>query len=126
MMAAFKTDRSCRQQIARNKAAIIFQALPPAPSSHTRQPSGRVNTQRVNLWVSRYPQKPSPLLQGNLREAILTHFFCSIRAFIQLELMRAEALIDNWYEIQRNLSLEVARDFILNHLNQKVGLKAEY
>ncbi|HAG85495.1 MAG TPA: hypothetical protein DCL61_31205 [Cyanobacteria bacterium UBA12227] len=28
--------------------------------------------------------------------------------------MRAEALIDNWYEIQRNLSLEVARDFILN------------
>ena len=36
--------------------------------------------------------------------AIVTHFFCSIRAFVQLELMRAEALIDNWYEIQRNLS----------------------
>lgn len=58
--------------------------------------------------------------------AIVTHFFCSIRAFVQLELMRAEALIDNWYEIQRNLSLEVARDFILHYLNQKVGLKAEY
>lgn len=58
-------------------------------------------------------------------EAILNHFFCSIRAFIQLELMRAEELIDNWYEIQRNLSLEVARDFILNYLNQKVGLKTE-
>lgn len=60
------------------------------------------------------------------KDAILTHFFCSIRAFVQLELMRAEALIDNWYEIQRNLSLQVARDFILNYLNQKVGLKAEY
>ena len=58
--------------------------------------------------------------------AILTHFFCSIRAFIQLELMRAEEMIDNWYEIQRNLSLEVARNFILNCLSQKVGLKAEY
>ena len=58
--------------------------------------------------------------------AIVTHFFCSIRAVVQLELMRAEALIDNWYEIQRNLSLEVARDFILHYLNQKVGLKAEY
>jgi len=58
--------------------------------------------------------------------AIVTHFFCLIRAFVQLELMRAEALIDNWYEIQINLLLEVARDFILHYLNQKVGLKAEY
>jgi hypothetical protein len=58
--------------------------------------------------------------------AIVTHLFCSIRAFVQLELMRAEALIDNWYEIQRNLSLEVARDFILHYLNQKVALRAEY
>ena len=40
--------------------------------------------------------------------------------------MRADALIDNWYEIQRNLSIQVARDFILNYLEQKVGLKAEY
>lgn len=38
--------------------------------------------------------------------------------------MRAQAVIDNWYEIQRNLSLEVDRDFILNYLNQKVGRKA--
>jgi hypothetical protein len=57
---------------------------------------------------------------------IFSHFFCSIRAFVQLELMRAEALIDNWYEIQKNLSLEVARDFIFHYLNQKIGLKAEY
>jgi hypothetical protein len=55
-------------------------------------------------------------------EAIHTHFFSSIRAFTKLELMRAEELIENWYEIQRNLSLQVARDFILEHLKQKSGL----
>ncbi|MGK7945301.1 MAG: transposase [Microcystaceae cyanobacterium] len=50
-------------------------------------------------------------------EAILTHCFSSLRAFIQLELMRANHLIDNWYQLQRELSLEVNRNFILEHLN---------
>ncbi len=54
-------------------------------------------------------------------EAIHTHFFSAIRAFTQLELMRTEELIENWYEVQRNLSLQVARDFILEHLKQKVA-----
>lgn len=55
-------------------------------------------------------------------EAIHTHVFCSIRAFTQLELMRTEELIENWYEVQRNLYLQVARGFILEHLTQKLGL----
>jgi hypothetical protein len=55
-------------------------------------------------------------------EAIKTHFFSAIRAFTQLELMRTQELIENWYEVQRNLSLQVARDFILEHLEQKMGL----
>jgi len=38
-------------------------------------------------------------------------------------LMRAEELIENWYEVQRNLSLQ-ARDFILEHLKSKVRLDA--
>lgn len=53
--------------------------------------------------------------------AICTHIFCAIRAFTQLELMRAEDLIENWYEIQRNLYLKVARDFIVSHLSEKVN-----
>lgn len=57
-------------------------------------------------------------------DAINTHFFSAIRAFTQLELMRAKELVKNWYEIQRNLSLKVARDFILEHLSQKLGLTA--
>ena len=56
-------------------------------------------------------------------EAIKTHFFSAICAFTQLELMRSEELIENWYELQRNLSLQVARDFILEHLQQKLDLK---
>lgn len=55
-------------------------------------------------------------------EAIRNHFFSAIRAFTQLELMRSEELIENWYELQINLSLQVARDFILEYLKQKVGL----
>jgi hypothetical protein len=57
-------------------------------------------------------------------EAIKTHIFCSIRAFTQLELMRAEELIENWYELQKNLYLQVAREFILEHLQQKLELNS--
>lgn len=53
-------------------------------------------------------------------EAIMTHFFCAIRAFTQLELMWAGELIENWYEVQRTLSLKIAREFILEHLKQKI------
>lgn len=38
--------------------------------------------------------------------------------------MRAEELIENWYEVQRNLSIQVARDFILEHLKQNLELTA--
>jgi len=44
---------------------------------------------------------------------------------MQLELMRAEELIENWYELQRNLSLQVARDFILEHLKKKLELNIQ-
>jgi len=57
-------------------------------------------------------------------EAIKTHIFCSIRTFTQLELMRAEELIENWYELQKNLYLQVAREFILEHLQQKLEVNS--
>lgn len=59
-----------------------------------------------------------------ISEAIKTHIFCAVRAFIQLELMRVEQLIENWYSVQRNLSLQVARDFILEHLIRSIPLHA--
>lgn len=52
-------------------------------------------------------------------DTILNHFFCSIRAFTQLELMRSGDLIENWYEVQRNLYIQVAREFIVEHLKPR-------
>ena len=65
-------------------------------------------------------------IYGEVRttDALKTHFFCAIWAFTQLELMRAENLIENWYELQRNLSVQIARQFILEHLKHKMGLNA--
>lgn len=57
-------------------------------------------------------------------EAICSHFFCAIGAFTQLELMRAKDLIENWYEVQRNLYIQVAREFIIEHLKPQVGFFA--
>lgn len=47
-------------------------------------------------------------------QAIKNHIFCAISAFVKLELMRANNLIGNWYEIQKNLFLEVLQNFIKN------------
>lgn len=49
-------------------------------------------------------------------EAIRTHIYSAIRAFLHLELRRVEELISNWYEVRRNLFTEVIRSFILNQL----------
>jgi len=48
-------------------------------------------------------------------QAIKTHIFCAVRAFTQLEFMRVENLISNWYEVQRNLFKEVIREYILEN-----------
>ncbi len=48
--------------------------------------------------------------------AIITHIFCALRAFCQLELMRVSETIENWYEVQRNLYIEVAKQFITENL----------
>jgi hypothetical protein len=50
-------------------------------------------------------------------QAIKTHIFCSLYAFIKLELMRSKQTISNWYEIQRNLFTLVVREHILANLN---------
>lgn len=47
--------------------------------------------------------------------AIKTHIFCAIRAEVQLEFMRVENLISNWYSVQRNLFKEAIRGYILEN-----------
>ncbi|AUB41705.1 IS4 transposase [Nostoc flagelliforme CCNUN1] len=48
--------------------------------------------------------------------AIRTHIFCAIRGFVQLEFLRFQGQILNWYSLQRNLFTEVIRSFILDNL----------
>ena len=48
-----------------------------------------------------------------LKEAIHTHIFCALRAFVELELQVWQQQLGNWYELQRHLYQEVARQFIL-------------
>jgi len=48
-----------------------------------------------------------------LKDAIHTHIFCALRAFVELELQVWHQQLSNWYELQRHLYQEVARQFIL-------------
>ena len=50
-------------------------------------------------------------------QALKTHIFCSLHAFIKLELMRSKKIISNWYEVQRNLFTLVVREHILANLS---------
>lgn len=48
--------------------------------------------------------------------AIKTHIFCSLQAFVRLEKMRSRNSISNWYQLQRNLFTSVIREYILSNL----------
>ncbi len=53
-------------------------------------------------------------------QAIVTHVFCSLRAFCQLELMRITEEIESWYSLKKELSLKVSREFILKQLSSSI------
>ena len=54
-------------------------------------------------------------------QAIRNHFFCSLRAFSRLQTMRIEGLIQNVYQVSRQLFIPVIRQFILNNLTEPVS-----
>ncbi len=43
---------------------------------------------------------------------IKNHIFCALKDFVRLEFMRFDKIIPHWYDIQKNLFLEVIRNFI--------------
>ena len=51
-------------------------------------------------------------------EAISTHIFSSIFGFIQLEVLRFNQKIINWYQVKREMFNEVIRSFILNNISE--------
>lgn len=54
--------------------------------------------------------------QVRTESAIRTHFFCAMQAFCKLQTMRVEGLIDNLYQVSRQLFIPVIRQFILENL----------
>ena len=48
-------------------------------------------------------------------EAIRNHIFCALRAFTKLQTMRIDGLIDNLYEVSRQLFIPVIQEFILKN-----------
>lgn len=59
--------------------------------------------------------------QVRTESAIRTHCFCALQAFCRLQTMRVEGLIDNLYQVSRQLFVPVIRQFILQNLEQPGG-----
>jgi Transposase DDE domain len=51
-------------------------------------------------------------------QAIRNHFFCALRAFSKLQTMQIEGLIDNLYQVSRQLFIPVIRQFILKNRSE--------
>lgn len=49
-------------------------------------------------------------------QAVRNHLFCALRAFSKLQTMRIHGLIDNLYQVSRQLFIPVVREFILKNL----------
>ena len=59
--------------------------------------------------------------QVRTESAIRTHFFCALQAFCKLQTMRVEGLIDNLYQVSRQLFVPVIRQFILENLSKPIA-----
>jgi len=55
--------------------------------------------------------------QVRTESGIRTHLFCALQAFCQLQTMRVEGLIDNLYQLSRQLFVPVIRQFITENLS---------
>jgi hypothetical protein len=59
--------------------------------------------------------------QVRTESAIRTHCFCALQAFCKLQTMRIEGLIDNLYQVSRQLFVPVIRQFILANLSKPIA-----
>lgn len=60
--------------------------------------------------------------QVRTESAIRTHFFCALQAFCRLQTMRVQGLIDNLYQISRDLFVPIIRQFIIDNLPQPISV----
>lgn len=55
-------------------------------------------------------------------QGIRNHFFCALSAFVKLQTMKAEGLIENLYQISRELFVPIVRQFILENTDKGVSV----
>lgn len=48
--------------------------------------------------------------------SVKNHIFCSIVGFIKLELARTNSAISNWYQLKKDLYIDIVRDFVCEGL----------
>lgn len=85
----------------------------------TRQQFRQVHDQHWQIETfHRVIKQVCNIEQFHVREgqAIRNHFFCALRAFVRLQTMRIEGLIDTLYQVSRQLFIPVIRQFILENL----------
>lgn len=58
--------------------------------------------------------------QIRTESGVRTHLFCALLAFSRLQTMRVEGLIDNLYQVSRQLFVPVIRQFIIENLSHAV------
>ena len=58
--------------------------------------------------------------QARTESALRTHSFCTLQAFSKLQTMRVEGLIENLYQVPRQLFVPVIRQFILETLSKPI------
>ena len=81
---------------------------------------GKIDFDRVHAahWsIERYHRALKQVcniekFQVRKENQIKNHIFCALKAFVRLEFMRFDKTITHWYEIKRELFLEVIRDFV--------------
>lgn len=59
--------------------------------------------------------------QVRTESGVRTHLFCALLAFSRLQTMRVEGLIDNLYQVSRQLFVPVIRQFIIENLSHAVA-----
>lgn len=98
----FRQIHDCHWQIERG-GCVGF----PRISNHAVESFHRVIKQVCN--IERF--------QVRTESGVRTHLFCALQAFIQLQTMRVEGLIDNLYQVSRQLFVPVIRQFIVTNLS---------
>jgi hypothetical protein len=62
--------------------------------------------------------------QVRTEHRIRNHIFCALKAFVKLEFLRFSKTISHWYEVRRDLFLQVMRSYIMDPAKFEIAVNA--